>query len=111
MTIRAGENDDFSSIIVWGPDRHPLSHIFEFDTETCQMMFYPQGINIRVGTRQTDWKHPLDYVQQAKDIKIRSTPPDGVDSIIMTLPGAYATKLNPYLGDFTPPDPDAPRLH
>jgi hypothetical protein len=109
MTIRAGENDDFSSIIVWGPDGHPLSHIFEFDTETCQMMFYPIQ-NINTQHRRLDWKHPLEYVHMAKAVKFRNTPPDAVDSIIMTLPGAYATKLDPYLGDFSTPDPDAPRI-
>jgi hypothetical protein len=106
MTIRAGDDPNFADIIVWSPDGHPLSHIFEFDTETCQMMFYPKGIN---PGDQGSWKHPLEYVHEAKGIKFRNTPPDAIDSIIMTLPGAYATKEA-----FTPgsqPNPAAPRLY
>jgi hypothetical protein len=127
ITYERGVTD----IVIWAPDGHPLNHVFEFDTESCQIMFYPGGLRYHftdriswrnpiryvhqakeIKFRFTDrisWRNPIRYVHQAKEIKFRNTPPDGVDSIIMTLPGAYATKWDRSLG--LEPDPNAPRLH
>jgi hypothetical protein len=105
------ETRDSDRLVIWGPDGCPMGWVSEFDTVTCQLKTYiREGERFRQGTR---WKHPLDYANQATAIKFRPTPAGEMDSIIMTLPGAYATQWEPITGTSlagSQPNPNAPRL-